>query len=79
METLKKYFPLSFKEKGEISRLFIDILLYLAIALGVGLVMWIFSGIPVLNWMFGMIGVLAEVYVVAGIALAAVDYLKIVK
>ena len=79
MEALKKYFPLSFREKNEISRLLVSILLYLALALGVGLVMGIFSGIPVINWLFGFIGVVAEIYIAVGVALAVLDYLKIVK
>ena len=79
METLKKYFPLSFKEKGEITRLFVDILLYLAMAVAAGLVMSIFSGVPVLNWLFYLVGAVTEVYVVSGIVLAVMDYLKIAK
>ena len=79
METLKKYFPFSFKEKSEIGGLIVNILLYLAGAIVAGFVIGLFAGIPVVNWIFGLLGALAELYVAAGILLSVLDYLKKLK
>ena len=79
METLRKCFPLSFKEKGDIGGLILNVLIYLAVAIIAGFVIGLFSGIPVLNWIFGLIGALAELYVVTGIVLSVLDYLKVLK
>ena len=79
METLKKYFPFSFKEKSEIGGLIVNILLYLAGAIVAGFVIGLFAGIPVVNWIFGLLGALAELYVAAGILLSVLDYLKKMK
>ena len=76
MEMLKRYFPFSFKEKNEIKGLAINILIYLAAALVVGLVIGLFSGVPVLNWIFGIFGAVAEIYAVLGIVLSVLDYTR---
>ena len=79
METIKKYFPLSFKEKSEVRDLILNILVYLAGAIVVGILIGVCSGIPVVNWMFGILGTLAELYIVGGIAFSALNYFKIIK
>ena len=79
METIKKYFPLSFKEKTEVKDLVINILVYLAGAIAVGVLMGAFSDVPVVNWMLGILGTLAEIYIVGGVVLSMLDYFKIVK
>ena len=79
METIKKYFPLSFKEKTEVKDLVINILIYLAGAIVVGVLMGAFSGVPVVNWMLGILGTLAEIYIVGGAVFSVLDYLKVVK
>ena len=75
MDALKRYFPFSFKGKKEIKDLAVNILLYLAAALIVGLVMGLFSGVPVLSLLFGIVGALAELYVIFGIVLSVMDYM----
>lgn len=79
METIKKYFPLSFKEKSEVRDLILNILVYLAGAIVVGILIGVCSGIPVVNWMFGILGTLAEIYIVGGVVFSVLDYLKVVK
>ena len=79
METIKKYFPLSFKEKSEVRDLILNILVYLAGAIVVGILIGVCSGIPVVNWMFGILGTLAELYIVGGIAFSVLNYFKITK
>ena len=79
METIKKYFPLSFKEKSEVRDLVLNILVYLAGAIVVGILIGVCSGIPVVNWMFGILGTLAELYIVGGISFSVLNYFKITK
>ena len=79
METIKKYFPLSFKEKSEVRDLVISVLVYLAGAIVIGALMGILSGVPVMNWMIGIVGTLAELYAVCGIVFSSLDYFKMLK
>lgn len=76
MEALKRFFPLSFKEKSEIGALILNVLAYLVGAIVAGFVIGLFSGIPVINWLFGLIGALAELYVATGIVLSVMDYVR---
>ena len=76
MEALKRFFPLSFKEKNEIGALILNVLAYLVGAIVAGFVIGLFSGIPVINWLFGLIGALAELYVATGIVLSVMDYVR---
>jgi hypothetical protein len=79
MDTLKKLFPYSFKKKKTVSELIVNILIYLVAGILVGAVIGICSKIPVINLVTGLAGALVELYVLVGIVLSVLDYMKILK
>ena len=78
MSFLKKYFPFSFGI-SEVAKLVISIIIYVVIGIIGGAIIGFLSGIAVIGWLFAIIGSLLEVYVVVGIVLAVLDFLKIIK
>ena len=79
MDTLKKIFPYSFKEKKDIAALIINILIYLVVGIIAGAVIGIFAKIPLIGIVISLIGTLADLYVFAGIVLSALDFAKVLK
>ena len=79
MDTLKKLFPYSFRKKKELRDLIINILVYAVAAILVGVVIGICAKIPVVKLFTGLAGTLVELYVVAGIVISILDYMKILK
>ena len=86
METLKKYFPMSWKYTKDIPNLIIGIITYLVVGLIAGAVLAI-SGlitgwIPliggIIGIVLGLIGGLVEIYVVAGIVIQILVYTKVI-
>lgn len=86
MDTLKKFFPYSFGAK-EVKDLVVKIIVYVlaAVVVGVvlGLVGLIAGLIPILGGIIGtllsIVGWVVEAYVVVGIVLLILDYLKVLK
>jgi len=78
METIKKYFPLSFGIKSVVD-LVIKIIIYLVISAIVGVLINVLSHIPVINLLTGLAGALLELYILIGIILAVLDFFKIIK
>ena len=70
MDTLKKLFPLSFKEKKDVGALIVNILIYLAISVVVGMLAFI----PIVGWASQLI----HLYLLAGILLSILDYCKVI-
>ena len=79
MDTLKKFFPLSFQPKPDVASLVVNILLYLLIGVVASWIIGIAVFIPIVNLLVGLAGGLAELYVVGGIVLSCLDYFKILK
>ena len=79
MELVKKYFPFSFMEKEDASNLALALLIYLVAALAVSIVMWALGWIPFIKFIIWIAGGIAELYVVAGIAFAFLDFFKVLK
>lgn len=79
MDTLKKFFPFSFKEKKDVAALVINVILYLVAAVVIGFVLGIVALIPIINLIVGLVGGLVELYVLAGIVLSFLDYFKVLK
>ena len=84
METLKKFFPYSFKAKKDIGDLIVNIIVYLVVGFIagalIGFVAPIFTGIlGIIGWAIGIIGGLIDFYVLVGIILSVLDYLKVLK
>ena len=84
---LKKLFPISFKYADSVSSLIIGIIIYIVAAvlggLLIGLANVLFGWSPFVNTVIILIsrvlGALIEVYVVAGIVVQVLAFLKIVK
>ena len=87
MESLKKYFPLSYKYVGSAKSVLIGALIYVivglvagaAIALGGLLTGWIPLVGAVVGWALRIVGILVDVYVLAGIAFLLLAQFKVVQ
>ena len=79
MELLKKVFPYSFQAKKDVAALVINILIYLAVGLVAGFLIGILAKIPVLGMIIGLVGGLVDLYVLAGVVISVLDYMKILK
>ena len=60
METLKKFFPYSFKAKRGLGDLIVMALVYLVVGLIAGAVIGIVSQIPIIGWIIGIVGGLVD-------------------
>ena len=87
MDVLKKVFPFSFKNTKTVSDLIIGILIYLVAGIVAGAIIWLATMLtgwipgvgPLIGWLIGIIATLAEIYVIAGIVLLILAFLKIIK
>ena len=87
MEALKKLFPMSFKYTKDGANLAKGIILYIVAAIVAGLLLTISTlvtvWIPVLGvviaWLLGIVGSLVEIYVVAGIVIQVLVFVKVIK
>jgi len=79
METIKKIFPYSFKEKNGIGGLLINILVQILICAVAGILIGVLALVPVVGIIVGLVGGLVGVYEIVGIVLAILDYLKVLK
>lgn len=79
MDTIKKIFPFSFREKGSIGALVINVLIQLVIAAVAGILIGVLAKIPVVNLITGIVGGLVDLYFVVGIVLSFLHYFKVVK
>ena len=87
MKTLKNLFPLSFKRNNSFINFIIALVIYLVIGAVAGLLIW-FAGtitgwIPVAGtivaWALRIIGTVVDLYVVIGIIIQILAFLKIIK
>jgi len=86
MEQLKKIFPFSFKRTDTVKDLIIGIVVYLCVGILAGLAIWlgglVTGWIPVLGavvgWVLKILGTLVDIYVVAGIIIKVLVYLKVI-
>ena len=87
METLKKFFPLSWKYTKDVANLIIGIIIYLVVGLLAGVVIalsgLIVGWIPVVGGLvgvvLGLIGGLVDIYVLAGIVIQILVFAKVIK
>ena len=87
METLKKFFPLSFKRLDSVANLVIGILIYLLVGLVAGalialstlIVGWIPVIGAIIGWALGVVSSLIGLYVLAGIIIQILAYCKVFK
>lgn len=87
MDTLQKFFPLSFKRTDSVGNLIVGILIYVLAAIVAGFVIflagkitgWIPVAGQIIGWVLGVIGTLADVYCVAGIVIQLLVFFKVLK
>ena len=87
MESLKKFFPMSWKYTKDVSNLIKGIILYVVVGLLAGALIalsgLITGWIPVVGAIVGIVlklaGALVDVYVVAGIVIQVLVYTKVIK
>lgn len=79
MDILKKIFPLSFsfKQDKNIVELIVNLLIYIVVGAVIGFAIGVFASIPILGWVFSICGGLVELYVLVGIVLSVLSFLKI--
>ncbi len=76
MDALRKYFPFQAKSK-DITSLVIAIIAYVVIGVVGGFVIGLLGAIPVVGILCTIVGILLEIYTLAGIILAVLDFLGI--
>jgi len=87
METLKKFFPLSFQRTDSVANLIVGILIYIVVGIVAGAVIWLATllgiWIPVIGaiigWALGVVGTLVDVYCLAGIVIQILVFAKVLK
>lgn len=79
MDTLKTLFFFSFQPKKDPAALVINILIYLVVGVVAGLVIGLLSHLPLVGWLIALVGGLVDLYVLVGIVLSVLDYMKVFK
>ena len=87
METLKKYFPLSFKRTDTVANLIVGILIYVVAEIIIGAIIalagllggWIPVIGAILGWALGLVSGLVGIYVFAGIVIQILVFAKVIK
>ncbi len=87
MESLKKYFPMSWKYTKDVPNLIKGIIIYVLVGLLAGFVIalsgLITGWIPVIGTIVGLVlklaGALVDVYVIAGIVIQVLVFTKVIK
>ena len=87
METLKKFFPLSFKRLDSVGSLIVGILLYLVVGIVASALIWLATFLTIwiplvgvlVGWVLGIAGALVDIYVLAGIVIQILAYCKVLK
>lgn len=78
MDLLKKLFPLSFKV-SEVKDLVISIIVYALIDVVCGVLIGLLAKIPLIGILFSLVGTLIGIYATAGIVLAILVFVKVIK
>ncbi len=79
MDTLKKFFPYSFKEKNDVAALVLNIIIYIAAGFVVNVVASLLGFIPFIGWIVSVAAGAADLYILIAITLSILDYCKIFK
>ena len=79
MDTLKTFFPLSFKYVQDVASLIIGILIYIVAGTVGGALIGLLHSIPVLGWIAGIVGSLLGLYCTAGIVIQILVFAKVLK
>ena len=79
MDTLKKFFPLSFKFAKDVANLIIGIIIYLVIGAIAPAILGILGFLPVIGWILGIVSSLVGIYCLAGIVIQILVFAKVLK
>ena len=87
METLKKFFPLSWKYAKEVADLVIGVIIYVVAAVIASAVIWfatlVTAWIPVVGGLvgivLGLLGTLVDIYAIAGIVILFLVKFNVIK
>ena len=80
MDTLKKFFPISFKYTGSVKDLIIGIVTYLVAGLSVSFLLGLVGKIlPFLGLILGLVGGIFDLYCTVGIVLQVLVFAKVLK
>lgn len=86
MDMLKQFFPFAFcVTEKDVKELVISVLIHLAAGLAYSVAAWLIKLVlgwllgGLLSWLLGIVGAVVGLYVLAGIVLAALKFLGIVK
>lgn len=78
LDMIKKYFPHAFRV-NDVKSLIVNLVIYALIAFVAGIVLGLLGIIPILGFVFGVIGWVVELYCTAGVILAILVFLKVIK
>jgi len=78
METLKKLFPISFRDPTP-NNLVVTIIIYVVASFVVGLVLGLLAKIPLIGWLFSLVSSLFGLYCFIGLVLVVLYFLKVIK
>ena len=78
LNAIKPYFPQAFKA-NDVKSLVIALVIYAVAAFVLGLVLGLLSAIPILGFVARVIGWVVDLYCAAGVILAILVFLKVVK
>lgn len=76
---MKKWFPLSFSWAKSLVSMLIGVLVYLVVGAVAGIAIGIIGALPIVGIIAWVLGLAVDVYVLAGIIILVLAYLKIVK
>ena len=87
MDTLKKFFPLSWKYTKDVSSFIIGLIIYVVASIIVGaviglatlLVAWIPVVGAIIAWLLGIVSSLVGVYLLVGIVILILVFTKVIK
>ena len=79
MDMLKKYFPLAFAAKKDITALVINIIIHIVINAVAGVAIALLVKIPLIGIIVSTVGGLVGLYFLISLVLSILDYLKILK
>ena len=79
MDTLKRFFPLSFKFAKDVANLIIGIIIYVVIGAVAPAILGILGFLPIIGWILGIVSSLVGIYCLAGIVIQILVFAKVLK
>lgn len=76
---MKNLFPLSFKWASSLVSMLIGVVIYIVVGAVAGLAIGFIGAIPIIGIIAWVLGLAVDVYVVVGIIVLVLAYLKVVK